>query len=175
LYRTIFLAVTLATAVYAGTVDVVFEGAGISPVGGWGNTLSSGLAGGIQLNWLFSSKFRGGIGIEGATFGDGNSGSASFSHLKPMGILSFYLRPNGASFNPGVVAAFGYCRSRLSSEGGIDPASWDPFWRAGIRWNFSLGSPWRAGLGFDLESVIASEKSGDAFRFTFGVSREVQL
>lgn len=175
MFRIIIFAAVLASVSAAGTIDIVIEGAGVTPIGGWGENLSSGLAGGIQFNWLVSRKFRAGAGIEGTTFGDGNSGNASFSQLKPMGILSFYLRPQGASFNPGVVAAFGYCRSRLSSGDGIDPSSWDPFWRAGLRWNFSLGSPWRAGLGFDLESVTASEKTGDAFRFSFGVSREVQL
>ncbi len=175
MFRTVILAAALTSLAVAGTIDFVVEGAGITPIGGWGTNLSNGLAGGVQANWLFSTRFRAGLGIEGATYGDGFDGNASFSQLKPMGILSLYLRPHGRTFNPGLVAAFGYCRSRLSSGEGIDPASWDPFWRAGLRWNFSLGSPWRAGLGFDLESVAASDKSGDAFRFTFGVSREVQL
>lgn len=175
MYKTTILILAVATAAMAGTVNFIFEGAGITPIGGWGEYLSNGLAGGLHGNWLFSQKFRAGVGIEGAVFGDANQGSASFTQLKPMGTASFFLRPHGATFNPGVVVGFGYCRSQLSSGGGKDPASWDPFWRAGIRWNFSLGSPWRAGLGLDLEGIMASEKSGDAFRLTFGVSREVQL
>jgi len=175
LFRTIILAAVLFSPSLAGTIEIGIDCAGVTPIGGWGENLSSGLSGEVQFNWLVSRKFRAGVGIEGATYGDGSSGNASFSQLKPMGILSFYLRPQGASFNPGIVAAFGYCRSRLSSGGGVDPASWDPFWRTGLRWNFSLGSPWRAGIGFDLESVMAADKSGDAFKFTFGVSREVQL
>lgn len=174
MFKIIILAVLVAVS-SGGTVDIVLEGAVVSPIGGWGTNLSSGLAGGIQANWLLSKKFRAGAGIEGVTFGDGNNGDASFSQVKPMGLFSFYLRPHGDTFNPGIVAAFGYCRSRLSSGGGTDPASWDPFWRAGLRWNFSLGQPWRAGLGFDLESVLSSDKTGDAFRLTFGVSREVRL
>lgn len=175
MYKATILMLAVVATAMAGTVNFVFEGAGITPIGGWGENLSNGLAGGLYGNWLFSQKFRAGLGIEGAVFGDANQGSASFTQLKPMGTASLYLRPYGAAFNPGVVVGFGYCRSQLSSGSGIDPASWDLFWRAGIRWNFSLGSPWRAGLGLDLESVMAPEKTGDAFRLTFGVSREVQL
>ncbi|MCK5841806.1 MAG: hypothetical protein KAH31_06550 [Candidatus Sabulitectum sp.] len=175
MYKATILTLTVVATVMAGTVNFVYEGAGITSIGGWGENLSNGLAGGLYGNWLFSDKFRTGLGIEGAVFGHASQGSVSFTQLKPMGNASFYLRPHGAVFNPGIVVAFGYCRSQLSSGDGTDPVSWDPFWRAGIRWNFSLGSPWRAGLGFDLESVMASEKAGDAFRLTFGVSREVQL
>ncbi len=175
MYKATILMLTVAAAVMAGTVNFVFEGANVTPIGGWGENLSNGLAGGLYGNWLLSQKFRAGLGIEGTVFGDDNQGSASFTQLKPMGIVAFYLRPHGVAFNPGVVVGFGYCRSRLCSGGGIDPESWDPLWRAGVRWNFSLGSPWRAGLGLDLESVMASEKAGDTFRMTFGVSREVQL
>ncbi|MCK5130632.1 MAG: hypothetical protein KAR40_00590 [Candidatus Sabulitectum sp.] len=175
MYKATILMLAVVATVMAGTVNFVFEGAGITPIGGWGENLSSGLAGGLYGNWLFSPKFRAGLGIEGTVFGDANQGSASFTQMKPMGNVSLFLRPHGAVFNPGLVMGFGYCRSRLSSGGGIDPVSWDPFWRAGIRWNFSLGSPWRAGLGLDLEGIMASGKSGDAFRLTFGVSREVQL
>ena len=175
MFKAMILMLAVVATVWAGTADFIFEGAGITPIGGWGENLSNGLAGGLYANWLFSQKFRAGLGIEGAVFGDANQGSASFTQLKPMGTASFFLRPQAVIFNPGVVVGFGYCRSRLSSGGGIDPESWDLFWRAGIRWNFSLGSPWRAGLGLDLESVVASEKPGDAFRLTFGVSREVQL
>lgn len=159
----------------AGTVNLTVEGAGLTALGGWGKYLSNGLSGSVQAKWLFSRKFQAGLGLEGVVFGDGYSEDASLLQLKPMGILSFYFRPRGRSFNPGIVAAFGYCRSRLSSGEGVDPVSWDPFWRAGVRWNFSLGEPWRAGIGFDLESVLSSEKNGDAFKFTFGVSREVSL
>lgn len=175
MFRTIILAAVLVSLSSAGTMEIEVGGAGVTTLGGWGENLSGGLSGEIQFNWLFSDKFRGGAGLEGTVYGSGNNVNTSFTQLKPMGILSFYLRPHSASFNPGVVAAFGYCGSRLSSGGGIDPASWDPFWRAGLRWNFSLGSPWRAGIGFDLESVAATEKAGDAFRFAFGVSRGVQL
>jgi hypothetical protein len=167
------LAVT--AVLYAGTVNIEFDAAGITPIGGWGENLSNGLSGGLYANWLFSEKFRAGLGVQGAVFGDAFQGNASFTQLKPMATVSLYLRPHGRVFNPGIVAGFGYCRSRLSSGGGVDPASWDPFWSAGVRWNFSLGSPWRAGLGFDLESVMAADKTGDAFKLTFGVSREVQL
>ncbi len=173
--RTMILAAVLATAAAAGAFEIEAGVAGMTPIGGWGDNLSAGLAGELQFNWLVSRKFRAGAGVEGAVFGDANAGDASLSQFKPMGILSFYLRPHGASFNPGVVAAFGYCRTRLSSGGGVDPVSWDPFWRAGIRWNFSLGSPWRAGLGFDLESVVSQETSGDAFKLTFGVSRGLEI
>ena len=175
MYKAAVLIMTIATAVTAGTVNLVFEGAGITPVGGWGENLSNGLSGGLYGNWLFTEKLRAGLGIDGAIFADANQGSASFSQLKPMADVLFYFRPGGTVFNPGLSAGFGYCRSRLASGGGVDPESWDLFWRAGLRWNFSLGAPWRAGLGLDLESVMAAEKSGDAFRLTFGVSREVQL
>jgi hypothetical protein len=175
LYKAIFLILAVAAAAAAGTVNFGFEGSVITPVGGWGTNFTGGLAGGVYANWLFSGKLRAGLGIEGAIFGDANRGSASFSQLKPMANAAFFLRPGATAFNPGIVAGFGYCRGRLASGDGIDPESWDLFWRAGLRWNYSLGFPWRGGLGIDLESVMASEKPGDAFRLTFGVSREVQL
>ncbi len=173
--KVIILLLGTVSALLAGTINIEFEGAGVTPIGGWGEHLSNGLAGGLYGSWLFSDKLSAGLGVEGVVFGDGNQGSASFTQLKPMGIGSFYLRPYGRVFNPGLVVAFGYNQSRLSAEGGIDAASWDLFWRAGIRWNFSLGSPWRAGLGLDLESVMASEKTGDSFKFTFGISRGIEL
>lgn len=171
----IILILAVTAVLHAGTINVGFDAAGITPVGGWGENLSSGLSGGLYAQWLLSQKLRAGLGIQGALFNDAYNGNASFTQLKPMATVSFYLRPHGRTFNPGIVAGFGYCRSRLSSGGGIDPASWDPFWSAGVRWDFSLGSQWRAGMGFDLESVMASDKTGDAFKFVFGVSREVQL
>ncbi len=64
MFKIIILAV-LVTVSFGGTVDIVLEGAGVSPIGGWGSNLSGGLAGGIQANWLLSGKFRAGAGIEG--------------------------------------------------------------------------------------------------------------
>lgn len=175
MFKAIVSAALLVSVAFAGNLDLSLEMGTSTPIGGWGTNLSAGLGAGVQATWLVSSKLRTGIGAEGMLFSDGNSGRASFQQFKPMAVVSFYLRPHGRSFNPGLTAAFGYCRSRLSSHDGIDPASWDPFWRAGVRWNFSIGEPWRAGLGFDLESVMAQELSGDALKFVFGISREVGL
>ncbi len=51
--------------------------------------------------------------------------------------------------------------------------TWDPFWRAGVRWEFGLGSGLRGAVGFDFRGIMAREESGDGFALVFRVSREV--
>ena len=67
------------------------------------------------------------------------------------------------------------CRSSLSNSGGTDPATWDPYWTVGLRWNFSIGGGFRGEVGSDYTSVMAEMQSGDAFNLQFGISREVAL
>jgi hypothetical protein len=95
--------------------------------------------------------------------------------LFPHVSLAYYLRPWGDVFNPGIEAGAGMCRSSLSSGDGADPATWDPCWRAGIRWDFLLGAGFRGAIGCDYTGIMAKEKQGDTFGLVFTVSREVSI
>jgi len=95
--------------------------------------------------------------------------------LTPALTASYYLRPWGNTFNPGLECAFGLCRSSLSNSGGADPVSWDPAWRAGFRWDFSLGGTYRGQVGMDYSSVLADIEQADTFLLLFGFTKEVTL
>jgi len=171
-----FIAVLLiSAAASAGTADLFTEvGTGFA-LGGWGEGFGPGFNLGLGGEWRFTPGFRAGGAVDMSAFSRSDGGGASLFMSRPMVRAAFYFNPGSASFNPGVTASFGMCRTALESGGGADSPSWDPFWRAGIRWDMSLGAPWRAALGLDLESVMAEGKSGDAVRLVLAVSREVRL
>ncbi len=173
--RAILAALLISAAASAGTVDLLAEiGTGFA-MGGWGESFGPGFNLGLGAEWRVTSKLRAGGTVDVSSFSHSHSGDATLFMLRPAVRTAFYLNPGSPSFNPGIVATFGMCRTSLESGGGADTPSWDPFWRAGIRWDMSLGHPWRAGLGIDLESVMASQKSGDTFKLVLAVSREVGL
>lgn len=171
----ILAAMLFALAASAGTADLYAEvGTGFA-MGGWGENFDPGFNLGLGADWRLTSKFRTGAGFDISSFSHSHNGDVTLFMLRPSIRTAFYFNPRSSSFNPGIAAAFGMCRTELESGGGVDTPTWDPFWRAGIRWDLSLGRPWRANLGLDLESVMASEKTGDTFRLSIAVSREVQL
>ncbi len=173
--RGILAALCIAGAAAAGAVDLVAEmGTGLA-MGGWGDAFGPGFNFGLGAEYRLTGKLRAGAGFDVSSFSSENSGSARLFMMRPAVRAAFYMNPGSPSFNPGIAASFGLCSTSLESGGGADDPSWDPFWRAGIRWDMSLGSPWRAGLGIDLESVMAPEKTGDTFRLVLAVSREVAL
>lgn len=173
--RAALAALVLGVAATAGTVDFTAEiGPGFA-LGGWGSSFGTGLNLGLAGEWRFTPKLRAGGSVDVSSFSHTYSGNADLFMFRPSLRAAFYLNPESSTFNPGLTASFGMCRTALESGGGADPASWDPFWRAGLRWDLSLGHPFRAGLGFDLESVMASGRSGDTFRLVLSVSREVGL
>ncbi len=173
--RAILAALAFAVTASAGTADLMAEiGPGFA-LGGWGSSFGTGLNMGLGGEYRVTPKLRVGASADISTFSHTYSGDASLFMFRPSLRAAFYLNPGSASFNPGIAVSLGMCRTALESGGGTDPSSWDPFWRAGVRWDLSLGHPWRAGLGFDLESVMASEKTGDTFRLVLSVSREVPL
>ncbi len=168
-------AMLISAAASAGTVDLFTEiGTGFA-MGGWGDSFGPGLNMGLGGEWRLSAKLRAGGAVDISSFSNSGRGDANLFMFRPMARAAFYLNPGSASFNPGLTASFGMCRTALESGGGADQPSWDPFWRAGIRWDLSLGAPWRAALGLDLESVMSEDKTGDTFRLVLAVSREVNL
>ncbi len=158
-------------------IDIDFSGgAGLSyPTGQWGNSLNTGVDAELSASWIVTPSFRTGLGFSLSVFGSSDEGAASLTFLKPYLKAVYYLRPWGNVFNPGVVCGFGLCRSSLSNSGGTDPASWDPFWKAGLRWNFNLGGGFRGEVGGDYSSIMAETENGDLFTLQFGISREVTL
>ena len=151
-------------------------GAGMSyPTSQWGNSLNTGVDADLSASWIVSPSFRAGLGFSFSVFGSSDQGAASLTLLKPQLKAGYYLRPWGRVFNPGVVCALGLCRSSLSNSGGTDPASWDLFWEAGLRWNFSLGGGFRGEVGGDYTSIMAEIENGDSFTLQFGISREVVI
>ena len=166
-----------STAAVCAAIDVDFSGGiGMSyPTGQWGNSLNTGLNAGVSASWVVTRSFRTGLGFSLSVFGSSDQGAASLTFFEPQLKAGYYLRPWGKVFNPGVVCAFGFCRSSLSNSGGTDPVTWDPFWKAGLRWNFSVGNGFRGEVGADYFSVMAEMKTGDSFVLQFGISREVTL
>ena len=171
----IAMALSVAMVAAAVNVDLALDTGLSYPTGKWGNSLNTGLNAGLYAAWLASPSLKAGLGISVSVFGSGDQGAASMTMVRPQIRAGYYLRPWGNVFNPGLVCSFGMCRSSLSNSGGTDPATWDPFWTVGIRWNFSIGGGFRGEVGSDYSSVMAEMQSGDSFNLQFGVSREVAL
>lgn len=172
-----FIILACSAAAVCSAIDIDFAvGTGLSyPTGQWGNSLNTGVDAGLSASWIVTPSFRTGLGFSFSVFGSSDQGAASLTLLKPHLRAGYYLRPWGKVFNPGVVCAFGFCRSALSNSGGTDPVTWDPFWKAGLRWNFSLGGGFRGEVGGDYSSIMAEIENGDLFTLHFGISREVTL
>jgi len=171
----IILVCSAVAACSAIDIDIA-AGAGLSyPTGQWGNSLNTGVEAGLSASWIVTPSFRTGLGFSLSVFGSSDQGAASLTFFKPQLKAGYFLRPWGKVFNPGAVCAFGFCRSSLSNSGGTDPASWDPFWKVGLRWNFSLGGDFRGEVGADYSSVMAEIENGDEFILQFSISREVAL
>ena len=166
-----------SAAAVCSAIDVGLSGEiGMSyPTGQWGNSLNTGLDAGVSASWIVTRSFRTGLGFSLSVFGSSDQGAASLTFFEPQLKAGYYLRPWGNVFNPGIVCSFGFCRSSLSNSGGTDPSTWDPFWKAGLRWNFSVGSGFRGEVGADYSSIMAEMKTGDSFILQFGISREVTL
>ena len=167
----------LLFSVLAGAMDLDLS-VSVGPdyaSGGWGDNLSNGILGRIDVCWKITPSFRAGAGMEASVFGSRYDTDASLSMMMPHVSAGYYLRPGATVFNPGIEVAGGLARTSLRSGGGADPASWDPFWRAGIRWDFSIGAGFRGAAGFDYSGIVAESKSGDTFGLVFTVSREVSL
>lgn len=162
----------LAGVAFAG-IDAGLSVGPVFPVGGWGQFLSTGLDFEAFAGWGVNSRLSAGPGVSVALYGDGGGGDASLTVITPEIRGSFFLRPGARSFNPGVEAAFGYSRSSLSSGGGEDPVTWDPSWRAGLRWDFSLGGGFRGAAGFDFRGILSGIESADGFSMVLRVSKEV--
>jgi len=148
------IALMLSSAGLSTDFDLLVSVGPSYSLGGWGDYMGTGITGRLG----FSLKLN-----------------SSLTMLSPHVGAGYYLRPWGDTFNPGVEVAGGFCRSALKSGSGADPVTWDPFWRAGIRWDFRIGAGFRGAVGFDYTSVLASEKSGDTFGLLFTLSREVSL
>ena len=169
------LACSAAAACSAIDIDFAAETGLLYPTGQWGKSLNTGVDAGLFASWIVTPSFRAGLGLSLSVFGSSDQGAASLTFLKPQLKAGYYLRPWGKVFNPGVVCAFGLSRSSLSNSGGTDPATWDPFWKIGLRWNFSLGGGFRGEIGGDYSSIMAEIESGDVFTLRFGIAREVAL
>ena len=156
-------------------LEVELSGGPSFPIGSWGQHLSSGFGCSLGATWHPYRILGAGLSVDGELYSSAGREEASLTRLSPMLHVSLFLRPGARSFNPGIVAAFGVTRSKLTSGTGSDPASWDPSWRAGVRWGFSLGGEFRCRVGFDFGSVIAREQAGDYFDLRLGILREVSL
>lgn len=173
--RTLILAFTVALAAAALDLDLAANTGLSYPTGKWGSSLNTGLDAGLFASWIATPSLRTGLGVSLGVFGSGDQGAASLTMVRPQVRAAYYLRPWGRVFNPGLVCSFGMCRSSLSNSGGTDPATWDPFWSVGLRWNFSMGGGFRGEVGTDYSSIMAEMQTGDAFLLQFGLSREVAI
>lgn len=169
------IALMLSSAGLSTDFDLLVSVGPSYSLGGWGDYMGTGITGRLGFSLKLNPSLRVGTGVEGTAFGSRYDGNSSLTMLSPHVGAGYYLRPWGDTFNPGVEVAGGFCRSALKSGSGADPVTWDPFWRAGIRWDFRIGAGFRGAVGFDYTSVLASEKSGDTFGLLFALSREVSL
>lgn len=145
------------------------------PTGQWGRNLSTGIDARLMGEWLITPSLRAGAGVQGMLLGSTDGGSASLTIVTPQVSFAWFLRPWGRVFNPGIECAFGMGRSSLSNGDGHDPITWDPAWRAGLRWDFSMGGGFRGRVGLDYSSIIAEMEQADAFTLLFGFSTEVTI
>jgi hypothetical protein len=166
---------TLGLALVAGLLplDVGVSTGPVFPVGGWGDNIGTGVEARASVHWKPWQRVGVGAALAADLYGDAYDGDASLACISPEVSSAFFLRPHARVFNPGIEAGIGFSRSRLQSAGGSDPATWDPSWRAGIRWDFSLGSGFRGAIGFDFRGILASGGSADSFGLVFRASREV--
>lgn len=171
--RLTFALLAVLCAASAAAVTAGLSLGPVFPVGSWGDNIGSGLDLRAYGRWMFSDAFGAGPGLALTMHGDAYDGDASLSVLTPEISAAYHLRPGAGSFSPGLEVGAGYSRSRLEAGGGSDPVTWDPFWRAGVRWEFGLGSGLRGAVGFDFRGIMAREESGDGFALVFRVSREV--
>jgi hypothetical protein len=173
--RTAAAAILILTVLsaHAGGLDLGAS-LGLSyPVGAWGDNIGSGLGLRTRGLWKAAEGLGLGAGLGLSLYGDSWDGDASLSRLAPQLVARGVLRPGAASFEPGLEVGLGMARSSMSSSGGTDPASWDPFWRAGLHWGFGLGDGLRGGIGLGFTGVLADIESADSFELLFSVSREV--
>jgi hypothetical protein len=168
-----FAALGIVLAAGLPPLDVGVSTGPVFPVGNWGETIGTGIEARTSVHWKPWARVGVGAALQADLFGDAWDGDASLSCIGPEISTAFFLRPGARVFNPGIEAAFGLTRSQLQSGGGTDPASWDPSWRAGLRWDFSLGMGLRGAAGFDFRGILASGESADSFGLVFRVSREV--
>jgi len=154
-------------------LDIGLSTGPVFPVGAWGDNIGTGIEARASLAWKPWERVGVGAGITGCLYGDAWDGDASLACIGPEILTDLFLRPHARVFNPGVEAGFGLTRSRMESAGGADPATWDPAWRAGVRWDFSLGGGLRGAVGFDFRGILASGGSADSFGLVFRASREV--
>lgn len=174
----ILIALLFVPAHRAAALDLEIElsGGPVFPIGSWGQHLDSGMGLSLGGVWHPSSRIGVGVGLDGELYSSSGREDASLQKLTAMLQGALFLRPGARSFNPGIVVALGLTRSRLQSGTGTDPATWDPSWRAGVRWGFSIGGGFRARIGLDFGSVIASSgDNGDFFDLRLGFLREVSL
>ena len=171
----VLLALSVVLACCALDLDLKATTGLTYSTGQWGNSLNTGVRAGFIANWIVTPSLRAGAGFALSVFGSDDRGAASLTFLSPQIRAGYYLRPWGNVFNPGLVCSFGFCRSSLSNSGGTDPASWDPFWKAGLRWNFNIGGGFRGEVGGDYSSIMAQKESADSFILLFEFSREVTL
>ncbi len=168
-------AILILTALAASAGGLNLDASmGISyPVGAWGDNIGSGIGTRALALWKATERLGAGAGLGLTLYGDDWEGDASLSRLAPQLVARGVLRPGAASFEPGLEVGVGMSRSRLGSSGGVDPASWDPFWRAGLRWGFGLGEGFRGGIGFDFSGVLSDVETAESFEILFSVGREV--
>lgn len=169
------LLLTAAWVVSAADLGVAVSVGPSFPIGSWGRNLSTGIDARLIGEWIITPSLRAGAGVQGMAFGSTDGGSASLSMIVPQAVVSWYLRPWGNTFNPGIECAFGFCRSSLSNGNGADPVTWDPAWRAGLRWDFSLGGGFRGRVGADYSSILAEKETADGFGLLVGFGTEVTL
>jgi len=175
LKTTLILVFTVAMTAAALDLDIAANTGLSYPTGKWGNSLNTGLDGGVYASWIATPSLRAGLGVSFGVFGSGDQGAASLTMVRPQVRAGYYFRPWGRVFNPGLLCSFGMCRSALSNSGGTDPVTWDPFWSVGFRWNFSIGGGFRGEVGTDYSSIMAELQTGDAFLLQLGLSREVAI
>lgn len=145
------------------------------PVGDWGQYLGSGVSLRGWASYRMNRYLQTGMGLNASLYGDGYDGDASLSMIAPEALFAAYINPSSSSFNPGVELGLGMARSSLSSRGSSDPSTWDPWWRAGFRWEFGLGAGFKGKTGFDLSGALGQEQSAESFGLVLCLSRRVDL
>ncbi len=172
---TLLLLTVLVLAASAGSFDIAVSGGILWATGQWGNDFGNGMNCEFTGVWNILSSISTGVTVSGTTYSGGINGRASLNMFNCGIIVGYFLRPWGETFNPGIECSFGMNRSSLTNGTGSDPVTWDPYWKAGLVWDFSIGGGFRGAVGCDYIQVLAETQASESFGIRIGISKEISL
>lgn len=171
----LLLLITVVLLASATSFNVAVSGGMLWATGPWGNNFDSGMSCELNAVWNILPSLSTGVIVSGIAYNGIDDGRASLNMFNYGILAGYYLRPWGATFNPGIECSFGMNRSSLTNGTGSDPITWDPCWKAGLVWDFSIGGGLRGAIGCDYIQVLAEKQTSESFGMRIRISKEISL